>query len=98
MGESFESNAVDLLLMRGIKSNQLLFTKQFYNNITDKFGTVYKNVENIPAGTKLFTSSEDIYNVIKNYASTEEVFNQNLYDNLINDATRRGKNYNKRIN
>jgi len=90
MGELWEDDVSELLMMRGLKSNQLLYTKEFVNHITENFGTVYKDISDVPTGAKLHASSEDIYNIIKSQVEIER-FNDNLYNILVDDARFNGE-------
>jgi hypothetical protein len=60
----WENKLGELYLRRGIDSNRMLFMKKDYENIVKNLGMEYADPKDVPTGTKLFASHEDIKNII----------------------------------
>ena len=60
----FEHRLGQLYLQRGLKHNQLVFDKVFYNDLTKHFGIRIDDVNKIPVNKKMVASIEDIGEIL----------------------------------
>lgn len=62
----FEDDLSKLTLERGLRHNQAVYDKQYWDNYVSAFGTRVDNINNIPVDKKLYVARQDIGKALEN--------------------------------